>query len=76
VPESIGEGVYEVICKSAMDAQEQIMREADVNFRFARQLEKAGKYESAREWYRIALSLAPNNGKILLALQRVEEKPR
>lgn len=74
VPDSLEEGLYKVICTGAMDAQEYLMRAADEDFRSARQQEKLGNYKSAREWYESALVYAPNNSKILAALQRMKNK--
>lgn len=76
VPDSIGEEIYNVICKGGADAQEQVLREADECFRYARQEEKQGKFESSRAWYEDALTFAPGNAKILAALERISRKEK
>lgn len=72
VPDSIGEHIYNIICRNEKDQERLDMEAAARSFRIGRQFEKNSNNEHAKFWYEMAQELAPgNNAKITSALKRV-----
>lgn len=71
VPETLNERNYGVVCLGRKDNATVEMEAAAQWFRLGRQCEKKGNLQCARTWFQMALEQAPDNPKILAAIERV-----
>jgi hypothetical protein len=74
IPDTVGESVYNVLCRNRADEEQINMELAGRWFGEGRRAEKQNKIESAFDWYKDALALAPSNSKLLEAYYRVKYK--
>ncbi len=71
IPDTVGERLWLILCKDRVDEELIDFRLARDWFRDARQAEKKDDLQNAIFWYKAALEHAPDNLKLILALDRV-----
>lgn len=72
IPDSMGEGLFGILCRGEKDQQQSDKDGAARFFMVARGFEKKNDRGRALTWYKWALEHAPDNQKILAAIERVK----